>query len=104
VKRKSVFSRATAIFVKNQSEETDMEKEGRKEHRRRLERSREHRMLGGVCGGIAKYLDWDVTLVRVGYILLSIFTAFSGVIAYLILWLVMPQAEWGEENGGGYEI
>lgn len=48
-------------------------------------------MIAGVCGGIANYFGWDPTLVRVGYILLSLFTAFAGVIAYLILWLVVPK-------------
>lgn len=51
---------------------------------RRLYRSN-NGMIAGVCGGIADYFGWDPTLVRVGYILLSIFTVFSGVIAYLIL-------------------
>lgn len=62
------------------------------EERKRLTRSLRDKMIGGVCGGIAKYFDVDPTLVRVGYILLSIFTIFSGVIAYFILWLVMPVA------------
>lgn len=60
------------------------------ETRKRLSRSLKDKMIGGVCGGIANYFDVDPTLVRVGYILLSIFTIFSGVIAYFILWLVMP--------------
>lgn len=60
------------------------------EEKKRLTRSN-NGMIGGVCGGIADYFDWDPTLVRVGYILLSILTAFSGVIAYLILWIVMPK-------------
>jgi len=47
-------------------------------------------MLGGVCGGLAEYFDLDPTLVRVGYVLLTICTAFSGVLAYFILWLIMP--------------
>lgn len=47
--------------------------------------------IAGVCGGIAEYFGWDPTLVRVGYVLLSIFTAFTGVVAYFILWLVMPK-------------
>jgi len=58
--------------------------------KRRLTRSN-NGMIGGVCAGIADYLDWDPTLVRVGYILLSLLTAFSGVIAYLVLWIVMPK-------------
>jgi phage shock protein PspC (stress-responsive transcriptional regulator) len=56
---------------------------------KRLKRSSD-KMVAGVCGGIAEFLGWDSTLVRVGYILLSIFTIFSGVIAYLVLWIVMP--------------
>ncbi|MDR1161711.1 MAG: PspC domain-containing protein [Tannerellaceae bacterium] len=58
--------------------------------RRRLTRSRRG-MIAGVCEGIADYVGWDPTLVRVGYILLSVLTAFSGVIAYLVLWIVMPK-------------
>ena len=60
------------------------------EEKRKLTRSN-NGMIAGVCAGIANYFDWDPTLVRVGYILLSVLTAFSGVIAYLILWIVMPK-------------
>ncbi|MGL5682698.1 MAG: PspC domain-containing protein [Marinifilaceae bacterium] len=62
-------------------------------YNRRLYRSTSDRMVAGVCGGIAHYFQWDPTLVRVAYVLITLFTAFSGVLAYLILWLVMP-AEW----------
>lgn len=60
------------------------------ETRKRLSRSQNNKMIGGVCGGLANYFNLDPTLMRVGYILLSIFTVFSGVIAYFILWMVMP--------------
>lgn len=60
------------------------------ETRKRLSRSMKNKMIGGVCGGIANYFDIDSTLVRVGYILVSVFTIFSGVLAYFVLWLVMP--------------
>ena len=56
---------------------------------RRLFRSSD-RMLGGVCAGLAEYFDLDPTLVRIAYILLSVLTAFSGVVVYLILWIVIP--------------
>jgi phage shock protein PspC (stress-responsive transcriptional regulator) len=56
---------------------------------RRLTRSG-NKMIAGVCGGIAEYLGCDPTLIRVAYIALSVFTFFSGAIAYLILWIVMP--------------
>ena len=48
-------------------------------------------MIAGVCAGIADYLELDPTVVRVVYALLSFFTAFMGVIAYFILWIVMPK-------------
>ena len=61
------------------------------EEPKRLYRSVSDKMLGGVCGGIAEYFALDPTLVRLGYILLSVFTVFSGVLAYFILWVVVPQ-------------
>jgi len=57
-----------------------------------LRRSRRHRLIAGVCGGLAEWLGWDVTLVRVGYVLVSVVSAaFPGTIVYLILWLVVPE-------------
>jgi phage shock protein PspC (stress-responsive transcriptional regulator) len=60
----------------------------------RLRRSRKDKMIAGVCGGIAEWMDWDPTVVRLTYVLLSILSAaFPGLLIYLILWLVTPQAE-----------
>ncbi len=57
----------------------------------KLKRSSD-KMIAGVCGGIAEWLGWDPTLVRIGYVLLSIFSAaFPGILIYIILWVVMPQ-------------
>jgi phage shock protein PspC (stress-responsive transcriptional regulator) len=61
------------------------------EERKRLFRSDTDKMLGGVCGGIAEYFDLDPTLVRLGYIVLSLFTIFSGIPAYIVLWIVVPR-------------
>lgn len=59
----------------------------------RLMRSRDDRMIAGVCGGLANWLGWDPTLVRVSYVVISILSAgFPGTVAYIILWLVMPKA------------
>lgn len=52
------------------------------------------RMIAGVCAGLAEYFGLDTTLVRVGYALLTVFTAFSGVIIYIILMIVMPERKW----------
>ena len=57
---------------------------------KRLTRSFD-RILGGVCGGIAEYFDVDPTLVRVGYVFLTFFTAFCGIIVYPVLWIIIPE-------------
>ncbi len=61
---------------------------------RRLVRSSRHKMIAGVCGGLAEYLDVDVTVVRVLYVLVSIVSAaFPGILAYIVLMFVMPRAD-----------
>lgn len=61
-----------------------------------LRRSRQNRMIAGVMGGLARYFDLDVTLLRIIYVLVSLFSAgFPGLIVYLILWLLMPLEEEG---------
>ena len=58
-----------------------------------LHRSRRNRMIAGVCGGLAETLDWDATMVRILYVLVSaISVAFPGILVYVILWVVMPEA------------
>ena len=62
--------------------------------RRPLRRSRRHRMIAGVCGGLAEWLGWDPTLVRVLYVVASVVSvAFPGILVYAILWLIVPTAE-----------
>jgi phage shock protein PspC (stress-responsive transcriptional regulator) len=57
-------------------------------------RSREHRMLAGVCGGLAEWLGWSPGLTRLLFVLISVLSAaFPGIIVYLILWIVMPLRE-----------
>ena len=61
-----------------------------------LHRSRRYRMIAGVCGGIAEWLDWSPTLVRILFVLISILSvAFPGILAYIILWVVMPEKDRG---------
>jgi phage shock protein C len=58
-----------------------------------LRRSRRHRMIAGVCGGLAEWLGWDITLVRILYVVVSVLSvAFPGILVYLVLWIVMPEA------------
>ena len=56
-----------------------------------MERPRIGRKLAGVCAAIANYANIDVTVVRVAYTLLTVFSAFSGVIVYFILMLLIPE-------------
>lgn len=58
---------------------------------RPLLRSRQYRVLAGVCGGIATYLDIDPVLVRVAFVVLALFTQGFALIAYVVLWIVMPE-------------
>lgn len=58
-----------------------------------LTRSSRNRMIAGVCGGIAEWLGWDPTVTRIVYVLVSIFSvAFPGIIVYIVLWILMPEA------------
>lgn len=54
-------------------------------------RSRRDRILGGVCGGLAEWLGWPPTRVRVLYVIVSILSAaFPGTLVYIVLWIVVP--------------
>lgn len=57
----------------------------------RLYRSRSDRILAGVCGGVGEYLDTDPSLVRLGWVLLSVLGG-SGVLLYILAWLIIPEA------------
>jgi len=67
------------------------------ESRSKLHRSSSNRIIAGVCGGIAQWLGWSPTTVRVLYVIVSIVivsilsVAFPGILVYLILWIAMPQ-------------
>lgn len=58
-----------------------------------LYRSRRNAILAGVCGGLAEWLGWSPTWVRLLYVLVSILSAaFPGAIVYVILWIVIPKS------------
>ena len=56
---------------------------------KKLYRSRNNKMIAGVCGGLAVYLNIDPTIVRLAFVLLALFQGF-GVLAYLVLWVIVP--------------
>ncbi len=56
-----------------------------------LRRSREHRMIAGVVGGLAEHFGLNVTVLRVLYVVVSILSvAFPGILVYLLLWVIIP--------------
>ena len=58
---------------------------------KKLTRSND-KMIGGVLAGLGKYFDIDPTIVRIGYVVLSIASiGFPGLIAYLIMWSIIPE-------------
>ena len=56
----------------------------------RLERSTTNKVIAGVCGGIAEYLQIDPTLVRVFFVIATVMTAGLGFLGYLMLLVMMP--------------
>jgi phage shock protein C len=59
----------------------------------RLYRSRRHRMIAGVCGGLAERYDWDPSVVRLVFILASFLPIPTHmVLLYIIMWIVIPEA------------
>ena len=59
----------------------------------KLHRSRNNKMIAGVMGGIAQYLGWSPTWVRVLFVIISsLSAAVPGILIYIILWIVMPKA------------
>jgi phage shock protein C len=57
---------------------------------KRLYRSRAERWLAGICGGLGKYFGIDPTVIRVLFVLFSLVVG-GGIIAYIILWIIIPQ-------------
>ncbi|RLV54609.1 PspC domain-containing protein [Aeromicrobium phragmitis] len=59
--------------------------------KKKLQRSRSDKWLGGVCGGIAAYTGWDVNLVRLLVVLLTVFSTGTAIIAYIAAWILLPE-------------
>jgi phage shock protein C len=61
---------------------------------KQLRRSQQQQMIAGVCGGLAEYFNMDPSIVRLIYVLVSIFSAaFPGILVYLVLWVIIPKAQ-----------
>ncbi|HQV41715.1 MAG: PspC domain-containing protein [Moraxellaceae bacterium] len=61
---------------------------------KKLKRSRKNKMIAGVVGGIAERYEMDATVLRIIFVLVSLFSAaFPGILVYLILWAIIPLDE-----------
>ncbi len=56
----------------------------------KLRKSRTDKMIAGVCGGIASYLGWDSTIVRIIFLIIVFFSGGTMILFYFILALIMP--------------
>lgn len=60
----------------------------------RLRRSRSDKMIAGVLGGLARYFNFDPTMARVLYVVLSVVSVgFPGLLVYILLWVIMPEGD-----------
>ena len=57
---------------------------------RPLRRSRRHRIVAGVCGGLAEWLGWSPLVVRVLFVVVGALPFLSGILVYVVLWLLVP--------------
>jgi phage shock protein C len=60
------------------------------ENNKKLYRVEDGKMIAGVCAGLAEYFAIDVTIVRLGWVLLTLFVG-CGILAYIIALIVMPR-------------
>jgi phage shock protein PspC (stress-responsive transcriptional regulator) len=60
--------------------------------RKTLYRSKKHRIIGGVCGGIAEYVNTDPTVIRLLWILATLFFG-AGIFAYILAWIIIPEKD-----------
>jgi phage shock protein C len=58
---------------------------------KRLYRSKQERMLGGVCGGLGEHLDVDPTVIRLVWAVIALLSLGTGLLIYLIAWLIIPE-------------
>jgi phage shock protein PspC (stress-responsive transcriptional regulator) len=59
---------------------------------KRLKRSLTDKMVGGVCGGLAKYFDIDTTLIRLVFAFATVFAG-TGILAYIVMWIIVPKED-----------
>ncbi len=58
---------------------------------RRLYRSRQQRMLAGICGGLGEYSNMDPTIIRVLFVVLGVLSFSAFAIVYILMWIIIPE-------------
>jgi phage shock protein C len=92
-----IIGGALAIFFVFKHEKDNQKMTNKKQSApgaKKLYRSSENKVIAGVCGGIGEYFNIDPTFIRVGLAILTILTlGFLGVIAYIVLFIVLPEKQ-----------
>ena len=86
-----IISRKAPADEKPEGEEEKKPKPKEAVEIKRLYRSRDQRIIFGICGGLGKYFDLDPVLIRLVWLLLSFFTGGAGFLVYLVLIFVIPE-------------
>jgi phage shock protein C len=60
---------------------------------KRLYRSKNDRMLGGVCAGLGEHLDIDPTVIRLMWAVITILSIGTGVVVYILAWILIPEED-----------
>lgn len=91
---KVIAQLGTPEAIEGQSEENLGQETSQEKPRKELFRDMKRGKIAGVCAGLAQYFGMDISLMRIIWILVFIFTVgFVSVVAYVILWVVLPEAE-----------
>ncbi len=77
-------------FAEEEGEDEGIAAEAKR--KRRLYRDPDHRVLGGVCGGLGAYFSMDPVILRIIFVVLFFITSGAALLAYLILWIAVPKA------------
>lgn len=68
----------------------------------RLYRSETNRIIAGVCGGLGEYFKIDPTIIRIIFVVLALVFHGSGILIYILLWIIIPRRSALAENGHGH--
>lgn len=79
-------------FVEEETEDVYQPTEESK-RKRRLYRDPDHRVIGGVCGGLGAYFNMDPVILRIIFVALLFLTGGTAFLAYIILWIAVPKAK-----------